>query len=203
MEKYDVIVVGAGNGGLSAADFACQRGLKTIIFEKHNLPGGAVSSFRRGRFEFEPSLHEMCEVGSLEKPGPSRQLFKDLDARVDLVYEDSCYTVICTDPAGSFKVKLPCSIDNFCQAVENEVPGSGDKVRNFLEYQKRAMVEAFKLDHKEFHLKDLPEIMNLFRMLSFPTDFILAVLKFQRKPSTLLPPTGPTLANQLPPFALL
>ena len=145
----------------------------------------------------------MCEVGSLEKPCPSRQLFKDLDARVDLVYEDSCYTVICTDPAGSFKVKLPCSIDNFCQAVENEVPGSGDKVRNFLEYQKRAMVEAFKLDHKEFHLKDLPEIMNLFRMLSFPTDFILAVLKFQRKPSTLLPPTGPTLANQLPPFALL
>ena len=33
MEKYDVIVVGAGNGGLSTADFACQRGLKTIILK--------------------------------------------------------------------------------------------------------------------------------------------------------------------------
>lgn len=52
MEKYDVIVVGAGNGGLSAAVTASQKDLKTILFEKHNLPGGAVSSFRRGRFEF-------------------------------------------------------------------------------------------------------------------------------------------------------
>ena len=113
MEKYDVIVIGGGNGGLSAATFASKCGLKTILFEKHNLPGGAVTSFRRGRFEFEPSLHEMCEVGSEEKPGPSRTLFEEMESDAVFVHEDSCYRVICTDPKEKFDVKLPCGIDNF------------------------------------------------------------------------------------------
>lgn len=188
MEKYDVIVVGAGNGGLSAAVTASQMGRKTILFEKHNLPGGAVSSFRRGRFEFEPSLHEMCEVGSEEKPGASRQLFKDLDADVELIHENSCYTVISTDPEEPFNLKLPCGIDEFCQTVEKEVPGSGEKIKLFLEYEKHAMDEAFKLDHKQFSLKDLPEIFNLFRLLSFPTDFIFDLFKIPKKAQHIIEP---------------
>ena len=58
---YDVIVVGAGNGGLAAAATTAKGGLKTLLLEKHNLPGGCASSFVRGRFEFEPSLHEKNE----------------------------------------------------------------------------------------------------------------------------------------------
>ncbi|MCR5189716.1 MAG: NAD(P)/FAD-dependent oxidoreductase [Treponema sp.] len=188
MEKYDVIVVGAGNGGLSAAVTASQRGLKTILFEKHNLPGGAVSSFRRGRFEFEPSLHEMCEVGSEEKPGVSRQLLKDLDADVEMVHENSCYTIISTDPKEAFNIKLPCGIDEFCQTVEKEVPGSGEKVKLFLEYEKRAMDEAERLDKKKFSLKDLPEIFNLFKMLSFSTDFIFDMFKIPKKAQHIIEP---------------
>ena len=109
MEKYDVIVVGGGNGGLSAATFASKCGLKTLLFEKHNLPGGAVTSFRRGRFEFEPSLHEMCEVGSEEKPGPSRELFKQMESDAEFVHENSCYRVICNDPKEKFVIySLKC-----------------------------------------------------------------------------------------------
>ena len=37
--QYDVIVIGAGNGGLSAAASACTRGLKTLLIEQHDLPG--------------------------------------------------------------------------------------------------------------------------------------------------------------------
>ena len=75
MKKYDVIVIGAGNGGLSAGAYASKEGLKTVVFEKHNLPGGSASSFRRGRFEFEPSLHEMAQVGSEKNPGATRKVF--------------------------------------------------------------------------------------------------------------------------------
>lgn len=38
--QYDIIVIGAGNGGLSAAASACSRGFKTLLIEQHNLPGG-------------------------------------------------------------------------------------------------------------------------------------------------------------------
>ena len=48
MPKYDVVVVGAGNAGLSAA-LQCQlAGRKTLLIEKHNVPGGAATSFVRG-----------------------------------------------------------------------------------------------------------------------------------------------------------
>ena len=57
-EKYDVVVVGAGNAGLSAAVSCAAQGKKTLLIEKHNLPGGVASSFKRGRFEFDPSVHE-------------------------------------------------------------------------------------------------------------------------------------------------
>ncbi|TFF93609.1 MAG: FAD-dependent oxidoreductase, partial [Promethearchaeota archaeon] len=56
-EEYDVIVVGAGLGGLGAA---CQLGLadkRVLLLEKHNVPGGFATSFVRGRFEFEGALH--------------------------------------------------------------------------------------------------------------------------------------------------
>ena len=46
--KYGVIVIGAGNGGLAAAATTAKAGLKTLLLERHNIPGGSASSFVRG-----------------------------------------------------------------------------------------------------------------------------------------------------------
>ena len=46
MAKYDVVVVGAGNAGLSAAIQTAMAGKKVLLIEQHNLPGGCATSFR-------------------------------------------------------------------------------------------------------------------------------------------------------------
>ena len=42
-KNYDVLVVGGGNGGLMAAALTAKAGLKTLLVEKHNIPGGSAS----------------------------------------------------------------------------------------------------------------------------------------------------------------
>ena len=69
IREYDVVVVGAGNAGLIAAISLQKAGKKTLIVEQHNLPGGCASSYVRGRFEIDPSLHELASVGSPANPG--------------------------------------------------------------------------------------------------------------------------------------
>ena len=73
MQKYDAVVIGAGNGGLAAACRMAKGGKKTLLVERHNLPGGCASSFRRGRFEFETALHEICEWAARKIPAAAEK----------------------------------------------------------------------------------------------------------------------------------
>ena len=85
MEKYDLIVIGAGNGGLMTACRASQLGLKVLVVERHNLPGGAATSFVRGRFEFDASLHEIPDFGEGESRGELGHLFDELGIDVEML----------------------------------------------------------------------------------------------------------------------
>ena len=117
MSNYDVIVVGAGNGGLMAAANTAKGGLKTLLLEKHNLPGGCATSFRRGRFEFEPSLHELCGVGTKEEPSEIYGLFDELGAEVDWQYEDTMYRTIVKGENG-YDVTVKAKREPFYDSME-------------------------------------------------------------------------------------
>lgn len=126
MKNYDIVVIGAGNAGLIAALQAVTAGKKTLLIEQHNLPGGCASSFRRGRFEIEPSLHELCGVGST---GGVSRIFAELGIDIDWVHVDDCFRVITKASDGSdLDVTMPSGIDNFIEAMEKEVPGSTESV---------------------------------------------------------------------------
>ena len=42
MRRYDLIIVGAGPSGLSAAIEAARRGLKVVVFDENEKPGGQL-----------------------------------------------------------------------------------------------------------------------------------------------------------------
>ena len=42
MKRYDVIVIGAGPAGLSAAVQAAEQGMSVIVFDENEKPGGQL-----------------------------------------------------------------------------------------------------------------------------------------------------------------
>jgi phytoene dehydrogenase-like protein len=129
--KYDTVVVGSGLGGLCAAFEMCRKGKKTLLLEQHNLPGGFASSFTRGRFEFEPSLHEMPDLSSIkEATGVIRYLQDDARLDIDFVPIPEAYRVILTND--NVDVTMPFGVDNLIKTIEKEVPGSSESVTKYM-----------------------------------------------------------------------
>ncbi|MCW7481269.1 phytoene desaturase family protein [Leptospira kanakyensis] len=51
--NWDVVVIGSGFGGLSAALSLSEKGKRVLVLEKGTAPGGCASSFRKSGYVFE------------------------------------------------------------------------------------------------------------------------------------------------------
>jgi prolycopene isomerase len=60
---YDVIVIGAGMGGLTCGTLLAKEGLRVLICEQSSKPGGYCVNFRRNGFTFAPAVHYLNEFG--------------------------------------------------------------------------------------------------------------------------------------------
>jgi phytoene dehydrogenase-like protein len=62
-ENYDVVVIGAGGGGLAAATHLAKNGQNVLLIEQHYKVGGCMVTFERGGYTFEASLHAFDGMG--------------------------------------------------------------------------------------------------------------------------------------------
>jgi phytoene dehydrogenase-like protein len=131
--EYDAVIIGAGNGGLVAAAQLAIEGKKVILLEQHNLPGGFATSFVRGRFEFEGTLHELCDFGPSDNKGAIRKLFED-DLGLDLEFVEipEAFRLILTDPSEALDVVVPFGTEQFVKTIEERVPKSETSIRDYL-----------------------------------------------------------------------
>jgi all-trans-retinol 13,14-reductase len=61
--RFDVVVIGSGIGGLTAALTAAALGRRVLVLEAGKQLGGYSNPFRRGPYAFDPGLHYIGECG--------------------------------------------------------------------------------------------------------------------------------------------
>lgn len=130
MAEWDVIVIGAGNGGLLTATTFAKKGKKVLILEKHNVPGGYATSFKRGRFEFEASLHELSSYGCVPGAGAIRKIFEELGIhdKIEWCRIPDAYRMITLSDPDRLDVTMPFGVGAYIDKMEQYCPGSREKM---------------------------------------------------------------------------
>ncbi|MEM9068046.1 MAG: NAD(P)/FAD-dependent oxidoreductase [Myxococcota bacterium] len=129
MERYDLAVLGAGFGGLSAALTAAERGAKVVLLEQLRYPGGCASTFTRRGARFESGATLFSGFG----PG---QLFDRWIAQHRIPVAFDALDPLIELRAPGFALAVPPSRDVFVDRLSALDGVPGDAAARFFEEQK-------------------------------------------------------------------
>ncbi|CAM9806742.1 unnamed protein product [Pylaiella littoralis] len=100
--NVDVVVIGAGIGGLTCAALLAQYGLDVTVCESHTIPGGCAHSFERDGYKFDsgPSIFSGFTGPVLN---PLKQVLNVLEEELPCIRYDGWGNLT---PSGYFKFDL-------------------------------------------------------------------------------------------------
>jgi len=101
-ENLDVIIVGSGVGGLTAAVLLGRVGKKVLVLEQHDQAGGCCHSFVEKGFEFDTGIHY---VGNMHEGSDNKTLLDQLtDGQLRWTKMDDAFDTAAVGPPGKAKM---------------------------------------------------------------------------------------------------
>ena len=174
-DVYDVIVVGAGMGGMTAASLLAKRGLSVLMIEQQNKPGGACTSFKREDHVFDVGAAMLYGFG--EKGfRPFRFLLNELEEPIDVV----AHKTLARMTFEGHEIIFWPDIDRFLEELYLLFPKEKDNLRAFYDdlykkYENIVIKNEVISPPSEFSPRQ-----GLRRLLSDP----LTIIKMQKLLST-------------------
>jgi all-trans-retinol 13,14-reductase len=136
-DAYDVVVVGAGMGGLTAAALLARCGRSVLVLDQHYVAGGNATVFRRPHYEFDVGLHYIGDCGPdglipriLRRAGVGDVHFRELDPEG---FDTYCFP--------DFTFRVPRDLDEFRRRLLERFPSEAHGIDRYL----RLLREAWSL----------------------------------------------------------
>lgn len=122
--KYDVVIIGAGIGGLVCGCYLAKTGVKVLIVEQHNKPGGYCTSFRREGFRFDVGVHYFGGIAS----GALGKILEELELNNQLTFNriDPTDKIIMPDTEIFVRANYKDTIEGFKKKFPNEEVNIGN-----------------------------------------------------------------------------
>lgn len=164
--SYDVIIIGGGLSGLTAASLLAKRHLKVAVIDKGYNPGGSCGVFRRGSVTFDNGAAMLYGFGP-RGFNAHRFVFNCLEEPIDVIQHDLLYTVI-------FKGKrIPfwLDVDRFADELAKVFPLEADNIHRFYR-DMSTMYRHVMVESPNYTTPDETDpIMGLKTLLKHPVSY--------------------------------
>ncbi|MBL7198451.1 MAG: NAD(P)/FAD-dependent oxidoreductase [Candidatus Omnitrophica bacterium] len=168
LDKYDVVIIGSGIGGLISGCYLAKSGMKVLIVEKNKSAGGCCASFKRRGFKFDAGVHVLTAFG---KNGILRKIFEEfnLDHNKLIRRIDPSDIIITPD----FEISFYNDINKTVSFLKDKFPKESKGINDFFNFLKKANFSLIYAHCKNLKFSD---VLNLyfkdFRLKSIMTCFL-------------------------------
>jgi all-trans-retinol 13,14-reductase len=138
--EYDVIIVGAGIGGLACGALLSKRGYRVLVLEQHDKVGGYCSSFARRGFVFNSGVED---VSGLWEKGPISYLLKELGLRKEDLFVKNTRRIIFKGRA----IDVPNDSNQFMKLLSEMFPEEEKNIATFFNEAQKAYEECYQDAH--------------------------------------------------------
>ncbi len=125
-DRYDVIVVGAGLGGMTAAGLLARRGLSVLMIDQQGKPGGSCTSFRRKGVTYDVGTAMLYGFGQRGFK-PFRFLMNELEEPIEVI----AHTTLARMTFEGQPITFWPDVERFLQELDRLFPEEKEALRAF------------------------------------------------------------------------
>lgn len=126
-----IVIVGGGAAGLSAGIYARQAGFDAVILEKHTIPGGLCTAWKRNGYTIDGCVHLLMGSGkgsSFHEMWKELGVFETLDPEKDFVYHSDLFHFRF---ANGQEITLSSDVDAMEAELSRRFPQDAKQLRRF------------------------------------------------------------------------